>query len=114
MSKSETGDGIFGTTLGSNRQLFHRAEPGGGEGNYTVFGSSNARYIKKLQPKIDASILGVKYQAMSDGDLKQQTTFYPRTVRSRGYRMTTFRGGLRRRAAKAAAASSACGTTMCS
>src|SRR3954467_8152731 len=43
----------------------------------SLFGSSNARYIKKLQPKIDAiNALEPKFQAMSDGDLKQQTTLF--------------------------------------
>ena len=43
----------------------------------SLFGSSNARYIKKLHPKIDAiNALEPKYQAMSDGDLKQQTTLF--------------------------------------
>ena len=39
------------------------------------FGSSNARYIKRLQPKVDAiNALEPKYQAMSDEDLRNQTT----------------------------------------
>ena len=39
-----------------------------------LFGSSNARYIKKLQPQIDAiNALESKYQAMSDAELRQQT-----------------------------------------
>jgi len=43
----------------------------------SLFGSSNARYIKKLQPKIDAiNALEPKFQAMSDADLKQQTTLF--------------------------------------
>ena len=33
----------------------------------SLFGSSNARYVKKLQPKIDAiNALEPKYQAMGD------------------------------------------------
>ena len=44
----------------------------------SLFGSSNARYIKKLQPKIDAiNALEPKFQAMSDADLKQQTVDVP-------------------------------------
>jgi preprotein translocase subunit SecA len=40
----------------------------------SLFGSSNARYIKKLQPKVAAiNQLESKYQAMSDEELKQQT-----------------------------------------
>jgi preprotein translocase subunit SecA len=40
----------------------------------SIFGSSNARYIKKLQPKVDAiNALEGKYQAMSDEELCGQT-----------------------------------------
>jgi preprotein translocase subunit SecA len=40
----------------------------------TLFGSSNARYVKKLQPKIAAiAELEGKYQGLSDEDLKRQT-----------------------------------------
>jgi preprotein translocase subunit SecA len=43
----------------------------------SLFGSSNARYIKKLQPKIDAiNALEPKYQAMSDAELKEQTAVF--------------------------------------
>ena len=36
----------------------------------SLFGSSNARYIKKLQPKVDAiNALEPKYQAMTDAEL---------------------------------------------
>jgi preprotein translocase subunit SecA len=43
----------------------------------SLFGSSNARYIKKLQPKVDAiNALEPKYQAMSDDELRQQTTIF--------------------------------------
>jgi preprotein translocase subunit SecA len=39
-----------------------------------LFGSSNARYIRKLQPMVDAiSALEPKYQAMTDAELKEQT-----------------------------------------
>ncbi len=40
----------------------------------SVFGSSNARYLKKLQPRVDAiSALEPKYQGMSDAQLREQT-----------------------------------------
>ncbi len=40
----------------------------------SLFGSSNARYIKKLQPRVDAiNALEPKYQAMTDDQLRQQT-----------------------------------------
>ena len=43
----------------------------------SLVGSSNARYIKKLQSKIAAiNALEPKYQAMSDADLKQQTMLF--------------------------------------
>src|SRR5271169_2809059 len=39
-----------------------------------LFGSSNARYIKKMQPMVDAiGALEPKYQAMTDAELKEQT-----------------------------------------
>jgi preprotein translocase subunit SecA len=43
----------------------------------SLFGSSNARYIKKLQPKVDAiNALEPKYQAMSDEELREQTAIF--------------------------------------
>src|SRR5271157_2225053 len=40
----------------------------------SLFGSSNARYIKKLQPMVDAiAALEPKYQALTDAELKEQT-----------------------------------------
>ncbi|MEI8371625.1 MAG: SEC-C metal-binding domain-containing protein [Planctomycetota bacterium] len=40
----------------------------------SLFGSSNARYIKKMQPTVDAiGALEPKYQAMTDAELKEQT-----------------------------------------
>ncbi|HEV3416280.1 MAG TPA: preprotein translocase subunit SecA, partial [Pirellulales bacterium] len=40
----------------------------------SLFGSSNARYVRKLQPKVDAiNALEPKYQAMTDETLRQQT-----------------------------------------
>ena len=42
-----------------------------------LFGSSNARYIKKLQPRVQAiNALESKYQALSDAELKQQTVLF--------------------------------------
>jgi preprotein translocase subunit SecA len=39
----------------------------------SLFGSSNARYLKRLQPKVDAiGALEPKYQTMSNAELKQQ------------------------------------------
>ena len=40
----------------------------------SVFGSSNARYLKKLQPRVDAiNALEPKYQGLSDAELREQT-----------------------------------------
>ena len=47
----------------------------------SLFGSSNARYIKRLQPKVDAiNALEPKYQAMSDAELRQQTAEFRRRL----------------------------------
>jgi preprotein translocase subunit SecA len=43
----------------------------------SLFGSSNARYIKKLQPKVAAiNALEQKYQALSDEELREQTVLF--------------------------------------
>ena len=43
----------------------------------SMFGSSNARFIKKLQPKVEAiNALEPKFQAMSDDELRGQTTLF--------------------------------------
>ena len=43
----------------------------------SMFGSSNARYIKKLQPKVQAiNDLEPKYAAMSDEELRNQTVLF--------------------------------------
>ena len=43
----------------------------------SLFGSSNARYIRKLQPTVDAiSALEPKYQVMTDAELKEQTATF--------------------------------------
>ncbi|MBI3838326.1 MAG: SEC-C domain-containing protein [Planctomycetia bacterium] len=43
----------------------------------SLFGSSNARYIKKLQPKVDAiNALEPKFRSMSDEELKGQTALF--------------------------------------
>ena len=55
--------GFFGGILSS----FERAMT-------SVFGSSNARYIKRLQAKVDAiGALESKYEAMTDDELREQT-----------------------------------------
>ena len=42
-----------------------------------IFGSANARFLKRLRPKVDAiNALESKYHAMSDDELRQQTTLF--------------------------------------
>ena len=54
---------FFGSLLG----MFER-------GVTALFGSSNARYVKRLQGKVDAiNALEPKFEAMSDDELRQQT-----------------------------------------
>jgi len=58
---------ILGVIFGGVAQIFER-------GITSLFGSSNARYLKKLQSRVDAiNALETKYQAMGDSELKQQT-----------------------------------------
>ena len=80
-----------------------------------LFGSSNARYVKKLQPKVDAiNALEPKYQAMSDEELRQQTVEFREAARRRAKRSTTSWSKPSPSAARRAGGSSACGTTTCS
>ena len=47
----------------------------------TIFGSSNARLIKKLYARVDAiNALEPKYEAMSDQELKEQTAEFRRRL----------------------------------
>jgi preprotein translocase subunit SecA len=46
-----------------------------------LFGSSNARYIRKLDPKIEAiNLLESRYQAMSEAELRGQTVEFKRRL----------------------------------
>src|SRR5262245_45644377 len=46
-----------------------------------LFGSANARFLKHLQPKVEAiSALESKYQAMTDTELRNQTTEFRRRL----------------------------------
>ncbi len=46
-----------------------------------LFGSSNARYLRKLEPKIEAiNLLEPRYQAMSDAELAGQTNEFKRRL----------------------------------
>ncbi|TWT77330.1 preprotein translocase subunit SecA [Posidoniimonas polymericola] len=43
----------------------------------SIFGSANARYLKRLQPRVDAiNALEPKYEAMSHDELREQTTLF--------------------------------------
>ena len=61
--------------MGRRRRSFSAASGGLVERSLTsLFGSSNARYLKKLQPKVAAiNALEPKYQAMTDAELREQT-----------------------------------------
>ncbi len=49
----------------------------------SLFGSSNARYIRRLQPTVDAiSTLASKYEAMSDAELREQTVRFRERLRA--------------------------------
>ena len=46
-----------------------------------LFGSANARFLKRLQPKVDAiNALEPKYQAMTDEELRKQTAEFRRRL----------------------------------
>ena len=46
-----------------------------------LFGSANARFLKRLQPKVDAiGALEPKYQAMTDAELRGQTAEFRRRL----------------------------------
>ena len=47
----------------------------------SLFGSSNARYVKKLQAKVDAiGALEPKYESMTEKELQGANSEVPRTV----------------------------------
>ncbi len=61
---------FLGSLFGGSLRGFER-------GVTSVFGSSNARYIKKLYSKVEAiNALEPKYQAMSDEELRDQTRLF--------------------------------------
>ena len=80
-----------------------------------LFGSSNARYLKKLQPKVEAiNALEPKYQAMTDAELREQTVkFRKRLAGGRDARRPAGRG-LCRLPRGGPARAWACGTSTCS
>jgi preprotein translocase subunit SecA len=66
-------DGLSNVAAGAGSRL-ERALTG-------LFGSSNARYIRRLEPKIEAiNSLEPKYQAMTDAELRGQTAEFRRRL----------------------------------
>ena len=54
--------------------LFSGISRGVERGVTSIFGSSNARYLKKLQPKVEAiNAREAQYQQMTDAELREQT-----------------------------------------
>ena len=69
------GHGISRTNLGNGYAVFQRNHDAFERRITALFGSQNARQIKKLDSRIDAiGALEPHYQAMTDEELKQQTT----------------------------------------
>jgi preprotein translocase subunit SecA len=65
---------IFGGMGNALLGRFERAITG-------LFGSANARFLKRLQPKVEAiGALESKYQAMSDDELRRQTVDFRRRL----------------------------------
>jgi len=61
--------------------FFNGLSSGIERGITSLFGSSNARFIRKLQPKVDAiGALESKYQAMTDEQLRSQTAEFRRRL----------------------------------
>jgi len=67
-----------------------------------LFGSSNARYLRRLDPKIEAiNSLEARFQALTDEQLRAQTAEFRRRLAAGETLDDILRRGLRRRAAKA-------------
>jgi len=65
---------LTGTALGGLANGFERTIT-------SLFGSSNARYVRKLQPKVQAiNALEPKYEALSEEELRQQTVEFRRRL----------------------------------
>ena len=63
---------IFGGLLGSFERLITK-----------YFGSSNERYIKKLQSRVDSiNALESKYEGMSNEELEEQTVKFRQRLKS--------------------------------
>ncbi len=80
----------------------------------SVFGSQNARYIKRLQGQVDAiNSLEPKYQAMSDEELREQTDKFRQRLERRGKRWMTCWWRPLPSVARRAAAIWTCAISMC-
>ena len=78
-----------------------------------LFGSSNARYVRKMQPKVAAiTALEPKYQAMSDEELAANGRVPPPAGRRRNARRSADRS-LRRLPRGGPAVPAACGISTC-
>jgi preprotein translocase subunit SecA len=67
---------IVGTVFGGFGRMVERSLTG-------LFGSSNARYLKKLRPQVAAiGVLEPKYQAMTDAELAEQTAKFRQRLAS--------------------------------
>jgi preprotein translocase subunit SecA len=68
-------DGV-GNFLGGLMHGFER-------GVTALFGTSNARYVRRLQAKVDAiTALEPRYQAMSDAELREQTAIFRQRLKA--------------------------------
>ena len=68
---------LLGAVINAVLGRFERAITG-------LFGSANARYLKRLGPRVDAiNALGAKYEAMDDDELRAQTAEFRKRL-SRG------------------------------
>ncbi len=81
----------------------------------SIFGSANARYLKRLQPRVDAiNALEAKYEAMSDEQLREQTELFRQRLAA-GETLDDLLGrGVRRLPRGGQAVPARCGTTTCS
>lgn len=67
-------DEVFSRIWDTLTYVFGGLAGGIERGITSLFGSSNARFLKKLQPTVDAiNALESKYQAMTDAELRDQT-----------------------------------------
>ena len=67
---------LFGSFVGGIGRMVERFVTG-------LFGSSNARYLKKLEPQVEAiNALEPKYQELTDEELKEQTAKFRKRLKA--------------------------------